>query len=662
MGGRRDDQWSLTRRGFMWGGAVLATYSLSGCQFLSTDPDNRSRRDDAQRTPDRKGKEAPSLARLVEAGELPPVEERLPKEPLVVEPVERIGTYGGTWRTAILGPADAAWIERTIGYDNLVRWDPDFTEVIPNLARAIETSPDGRVYTIQLREGVRWSDGEPFTADDLVFANEDVVKNEKLSPVPPENPATFEKLDDYTVRITFERPNGLFLQHQAQPGGAGLVTKPFHYLKQFHEKYNPDIQSLVESEGVADWVELFNRKGGSIEGTPYSARWMNPDLPTLCPWKVDAPLGEGTRLVASRNPYYWKVDPEGSQLPYLDRVEFTIIADPEVMLLRASNGEIDMHARHFTEPRNKPVLARNREKGGYRFFDTVPASMNSLMIALNLTHPDPVKRQIFQNKDFRIGLSHAINREELIQAVFQGQGEPWQAAPRRESDFYLEELAKQYTEFDLDLANRHLDQAGFAERDGEGRRLGPDGKPIEFTIEVASGISTQWIDGLELIRGYWREVGVVMRVKTEDRALFYTRKEANQPDGTVWGGDGGLNDALLDPRWYFPFSNESNYAIPWARWYNRQKPNMEPPPATRRQMELYDEVKANPDEEERHELFMEILRIAQQEFYAIGTVLPAAGYGIVKNNFHNVPKSMPNAYVYPNPGPTNPEQYFVSES
>ncbi|WP_115850475.1 ABC transporter substrate-binding protein [Thermasporomyces composti] len=217
MGGRRDDQWSLTRRGFMWGGAVLATYSLSGCRFLSTDPDNRSRRDDAQRTPDRKGKEAPSLARLVEAGELPPVEERLPKEPLVVEPVERIGTYGGTWRTAILGPADAAWIERTIGYDNLVRWDPDFTEVIPNLARAIETSPDGRVYTIQLREGVRWSDGEPFTADDLVFANEDVVKNEKLSPVPPENPATFEKLDDYTVRITFERPNGLFLSTRRSP-------------------------------------------------------------------------------------------------------------------------------------------------------------------------------------------------------------------------------------------------------------------------------------------------------------------------------------------------------------------------------------------------------------------------------------------------------------
>jgi ABC-type transport system substrate-binding protein len=636
---------------------LMAASFASGCDLLSTDPNSGGGGGGRSTT---KGREAPSLAKLVKAGDLPPVAKRLPKEPLVVQPTEKVGVYGGTWNTALLGPADAAWLDRTIGYDNLTRWDPEFSKVVPNVAKSVEPNADGSEYTITLREGMHWSDGEPFTADDLVFANEDVTRNDKLTPVPPDNPATFEKVDEVTVRVTFERPNGLFPEEQAQAGGSGLVSKPFHYLKTFHEKYNPDIDALVEQEGVADWVELFNRKGAGIEGTPYNARWMNPDLPTLCPWHIDNALGEGTRLTASRNPYYWKTDPDGSQLPYIDQVRFQVITDPEVMLLRAGNGDFDMHGRHINEPRNKPVLARNRQTGDYDFFDTVPASMNNLMIAFNLSHNDPVKREIFQNKDFRIGLSHAINRDELITAVFQGQGEPWQAAPRKESEFYLEKLATQYLAYDVDLANEHLDKAGYAERDGENRRLGPDGEPIQFDVETATGLSPTQVDALELIRGYWNEVGITMRIKAEDRALFYTRKEANKHDVAIWGGDGGLNDAILDPRWYFPFSQESNYAIAWANWYNGDSPAMKPPPATRKQMELYDELTASPDPATRRDLFMQILEIAADEFYAIGTILPAQGYGIVKNTFHNVPKSMPNAYVYPTPGPTNPEQYYTT--
>ena len=655
-----------TRRDVLLMGAagLMAAGFGTGCDLLSTDPgaNGGGNSGGSGGAGTAKGPEAPSLAAQVKAGKLPPVKQRLPKEPLVVKPTKEIGSYGGTWRTALLGPADAAWLDRTIGHDNLTRWDPTFKEVIPNVAKSVEASSDGREYTITLRAGMRWSDGEPFTADDLVFANQDVARNKKLTPVPPDNPATFEKVDDVTVRVTFERPNGLFPQEEAQPGGSDLVSRPFHYLKKFHEKYNPDIAALVKEEGTADWVELFNRKGALIEGTPYNARWMNPDLPTLCAWHIDKALGDGTRLVARRNPYYWKTDPEGSQLPYIDEVAFQVITNPEVMLLKAGNGEFDMHVRHINEPRNKPVLARNRETGRYKFFETVPASMNDLMIALNLSHPDPVKREIFQNKDFRIGLSYAINRKELITAAFQGQGTPWQAAPSKQSEYYVEELATQYTAFDVDKANEHLDKAGYAERDGQNRRLGPDGKPIQFDVEVATGLSPTQTDGLELVRGYWSKVGIEMRVKAEDRALFYTRKEANQHDANVWGGDGGLNDAILDPRWYFPFSQESNYAIAWANWYNGDTPAMKPPPATQKQMELYDKLEASPDEAERHELFMQILKITQEEFYAIGTSLPARGYGIVKETFHNVPESMPNAYVYPTPGPTNPEQYYTTES
>ena len=289
--------------------------------------------------------------------------------------------------------------------------------------------------------------------------------------------------------------------------------------------------------------------------------------------------------------------------------------------------------------------------------------MSDLLVQLNLAHKDPVMRTMFQNRDFRIGLSYAINRSELIDAVVQGQGEPWQAAPRRESEYFDEEFAKQYTEFDLDRANQHLDRAGYAERDGEGFRLRPDGRRIHFTVEIATPtVKDFWVDAMELIKGYWAKVGIDVDVKSEDRALFYERKDANAHDAVVWQGPGGLQDAILDPRCYFPFSNESGYATPWAAWFtSRGTAGEEPPEPAKRQMELYRQLEATIDEAERGRLFRGILDIAKEEFGLIGSVAPTEGYGIVANNFHNVPASMPDANIYSTPGPTNPEQYFISD-
>lgn len=641
------------------GGVGLVTASLAACDAFSTKPSGSERPNGDRGSEGTPGAmEAPQVAKQVKAGTLPKLADRLPDEPLVVKPTEKTGTYGGTWHTTILGPADTAWISRTMAYEDLTRWDPQWTTTILNVAKSIDVSRGGLVYTVGLRPGMKWSDGKPFGADDLVFGNNDVTLNSELTPVPPANPAHFEKLDDHTVKITFEKPDGFFLQHHAD---SGTISQPFHYLKQFHKKYNPDIGRLVKKEGTTDWVELFQRKGSTIEGTSYNALWMNPDLPTLCAWKPVARLGKGTRFVVKRNPYYWKTDPDGRQLPYIDEISYKIITDPQVMLLKATSGEFDMHDRHFNNPQNKPVLARNRKKAGYDFFDNLPASMNNLVVALNLSHPDPKMREVFGNKDFRIGLSHAIDRQQMIDAVFQRQGEPWQLGPRKDSGFYLEALAKQYTDYDLKKANGSLDQAGYSQRNGDGWRLRPDGKPIAFSIEMASGLNPFWTDGSQLIRDYWRKVGVDVQIRNEDRSLLYNRKENNQHDAIIWGGDGGLRDAILDPRWYFPYTTESNYATAWANWYNGDKPAMKPPPETRKQMKLYDQIKETPGEDDRKKLFMQILQIAQEQFYAIGTVLPAPGYGIVKNNFHNVPKSMPGAWIYPNPAPTNPEQYYISQ-
>jgi peptide/nickel transport system substrate-binding protein len=617
----------------------------------------------AQGTAPTEFKEAPILAEQVAAGTLPAVKDRLPANPLVVEPVEQIGKFGGTWRTALVGGDDTAWLIRTIGYENLVRWDVGWQEVIPNVAESWEASPDAKEYTFKLRAGLKWSDGEPLTADDIMFYVNDVQLNPELTASQGSNPFTAEKIDDLTVKVTLDHPDGLFMQNLATPNaesGEAWTRYPKHYLQQFHATYNTtNLDQLIGEAGVATWVDLFNLKGGGVN-TPADAVWSNADLPQLHPWQIVEEYGAGSRVTAKRNPFYFKVDPEGNQLPYIDEVVYDVLEDPEVLLLKVSNGEIDMHARHINNNINKPVLSDNQEKGQYHFFDTVPSSMNTAIVALNLTHKDPALREVFQNRDLRIGLSYAINRQEIIDAVFVGQGEPWQAAPRVETAFYNETLAKQYTEYDVAKANEYLDKA-LPNKDGDGLRQRADGQRLSFVMEVATGLQPEWIDAMNLVVGYWREVGIDVQLKPEDRSLLYTRKDANDHDCVIWGGDGGLRDAMLDPRWYFPSGSESNFAQAWAVWFNPdanpETEAEEPPAAVKQQMDLYKQLQVTADPAQQIELFKQILQIAQEQFYVIGISLPAPGYGIAKNNFKNVPTTMPNAWLYPTPAPTNPAQY-----
>ena len=380
---------------------------------------------------------------------------------------------------------------------------------------------------------------------------------------------------------------------------------------------------------MADWIELFRTMGGGIPGTPYDARWANIDLPRLHAWKLAEPYGEGTRVRFERNPYYFKVDSSGQQLPYIDEVVFDVLEDPQVLLLRASNGEIDMHARHITNDVNKPVLAENRENGGIEFFEVVPSSMNTTIFALNQTHKNETLRGIFQNLDFRVGLSHAINRQEIIDAVYVSQGEPWQLAPRQETVWYNETLAKQYTEFDVDLANEHLDKV-LPDKDGSGMRTLPGGEAFSFVIDVAAEVGAQWIDVTNLVVGYWNAVGINVSLNSMDRSLMYTRKDANEHDCSVWGGDGGLNDAMLEARWYFPFSDESLYGIGWVVALGRAGGNpqaeaVEPPASIVEQDEMYRQIEETPDAAAQDELFNQLLAIAQENFNAIGISLPADG-------------------------------------
>ena len=606
--------------------------------------------------------EAPMLAERVAAGQLPPVEERLPVRPAVVEPLERIGEYGGTWRRALRGGGDQHNFIRTIGYHNLVGWNPEWTEVVPHVVESFEISEDAKTFTFRLREGMRWSDGHPFTADDILFWYEDVFMNEELTPgrdplwSVADEPVVVEKVDDYTVVFRFVAPNSMFIEQIAYGFGAPPTLYPRHYLEQFHINYNPDgIDALIAAEpGAHDWVSLFNTK---VSPTWVVTYWQNPDLPTLHPWVLTNAYGDTTRVVAERNPYYWKVDPEGNQLPYIDRVAYDQLDDSEVILLRAMSGDIDYQLRHLDEPRNRAVLFDNMERGDYRIFEVNNSQANSTVIYLNLTHRDPVKREIFQNKDFRVGLSYAIDRQEIIDLVFVGQGEPWQAAPRPESPYYHERLATQYTEHNLELANEHLDRAGYSQRDAEGFRLGPDGQRITFVVLVTDGVGRP--DVMELVQFYWREVGIDAYVRPVDRSLMTTMLIGNEHDAYIWDSPGGLADAITDPRGFFPYNLTVIFIAPeWARWYMDPTSGEEPPEEIRRQMALYDSLNTLVNSEERREGMMEVLEIAADQFYSIGIRMPPPGFGIAKNNFRNIPDPLPMAGPLWHPSPISVQFFF----
>jgi peptide/nickel transport system substrate-binding protein len=599
-------------------------------------------------------KESPMLAQLVKDGKLPPVDQRLPHTPLVVKPLEKNGKYGGEWRTGTI-ERNGNDLLRNIGYEQLLRYTPTYDAVIPNVAEQVKASEDGREYTFTLRAGTKWSDGTPFTTDDVLFWFEDVVMNREITPTPPRPAYTITKVDELTFKWTFNEPNGLFLKDIARINAERAAGHQKAHLSQFHRKYNTtNLDDLAKQNSQNTWADLFNFKREAHN---------NAELPTMWPWKLQQTFGTGQSAVrAERNPYYFKVDPDGNQLPYIDRYTLTLATDPEVLVLKALNGELDWQEQWINAPKNKSVFFDNQQKGRFHLFELTPTTVNAMNIVLNMNCTDPVIREIARNKDFRIGLSHAYDRKEVIDVVFVGQGEPAQTAPRKESKYYHQRLATQYLEYDVNKANQFLDRA-YPRKDAQGFRLGPDGKRISLIFEIDSGRTT-YIDSLELIKKQWAKVGVEMTVKTMDRALWEQRVRGTDfeyhASCHIFGGGSG-DAVILDPRYWFPQNTGNSFwAKAWAYWYvNRSSPIAEEPPEeVKKQMALYDEIRATSDDRKQQDLLKQILDIQADLFPTIGTAYDANFYGISVDRLKNTPKSLPSSYDYPTPAPANPATWF----
>lgn len=593
--------------------------------------------------------EAPMLAELVEAGELPPVEERLPVNPLVIDPVEAVGNYGGTFEFPFEG-TNPGWggLWFVVGWEHLVSWETDFSGVRPNIAESFSANEDATTFTFTLREGMRWSDGMPFTVDDIVFAIDDIWLNEELNPTPPtlispngEAPVV-ERIDDLTFSITFTESYGLFPEALAQWPGWQLTFYPKHWLQDYHIDYNPDgIDELIAADDNAeDWVTLFNNRATGVT-TDVQDFFMQPDRPVLHPWVVEEPLGTGTSITLARNPYYWKVDTDGNQLPYFDDIVGDSFQDYETRLLSILDGEYDIF--HNASNDDRALLFQTVEDSGMSVELVNVDSGNVASIHFNRTLTnDDFKAEVFANRDFRVAMSHAINRQEVIDILYFGQGEPAQVAPVADSPLYNEQLATQYLEYDVERANELLDTI-MPERNDDGFRLRPDGDAFQIVISAADQFGQPYVALGELLTDYWEAVGVDVVLDERAPEAIDQLLTENTIEVRIFTGEGGAGQTpVLDPRYYVPNQPHSTFVNAYALWYNDRDAAgaVEPPQWVEEQVTLYESARSAPTVEERLEIMSEVLQFAADEFYVIGIARPAPGIFPIGADIGNFPDGL----------------------
>ena len=612
--------------------------------------------------------EAPMLADLVKQGKLPPLAERLPAadDLLVVKPVETIGQYGGTWRLAWKGPADFHAYGRE-NYDPALRWPRNPKDPIqPGLAKRWQFSDGGTTLTLYFRRGLRWSDGKPWTVDDIIFWWEDIETNKELASAPHaewivnDKPMTLEKVDDATIRLKFDGPNGLVLQMLAFHGNQWPLNferfgffAPAHYLKQFHPKFasKDDIAKKLADLKFDTWVLMFKNRNDACR---------NPDLPVVTAWKTVSPINTPTWIL-ERNPYSVWVDTDGNQLPYIDRIRMTLGENLEVINLRAIAGEYDSQARHI-DISKLPVLLENQQKGNYRVhLDPSDQGADVGLFCNQSYDKDAEIAKWLSTREFRIALSHGIDRTQINETFVLGLGQVASAAPGDRTPYFPgPEYKTLHVGHDVKKANDMLDALGLTKKDSEGYRLRADGGGrLRLALTTYLGF-LPFTQIAEMIAEQWKKIGIRGEVQELERGLATTRLRANEHQiyfETQWGADNIYGHMPL----LFPSQPDSPLGPLYGTWYSSAgRQGKEPPARMRELMATYRRSFGVPDQE-RTRLAKEVWKIALDELWLIPVVSnsPASqGVRVIKNNVGNVPARLWNSAVSDNPHIAHTETWY----
>ena len=605
--------------------------------------------------------EAPMLAEMVAAGELPPVEVRLPTHPRIIPVFNEIGTYGGTLHGAYRGDSDR-WGPTKLIEERILEFeqrDAETIRLVPGYIDAWSIEDGGVSFSFTLKEGLRWSDGEPVTTRDVQFWYEDIFLNSDLTPAISGlyqvngEPLRIEIVDEYTFIVRFAAPYPLFPEILAKEstGAPGLdrpgFIQPFHYLSQFHPNYATQeaLDAITAEYGVASWVELWNERG------QIQSWWLNPDLPVITPWRIVVPPPADV-IVMERNPYYYGVDEAGNQLPYIDRVEHRSFESNEEFDFLVLQGAIDAQGRHVSS--DYVLYTDNAELGNYQVFIWHHASTDTLFPNLNVQ--DEVLASLYADSRFIQALNIAIDRNTINQLAASGLAEPRQASPVTGSPFYDAAYETLWTEYDPHAANALLDELGLSERDAEGFRLRPDGQRLSILIdtEIAN-------DELVLVALYWGDVGIEVQTRVSDRDVFNTIRDNNEHQMFLYDLDRS-SIVSADPRRYLGWEGCVNE---YYKWLNSDGTIGIEPPADhwiRQAWTVWDNAKTASSLEEAHAFVQDLITVNRENNCFIGLIGETPSLFIVSNEIGNFPNGLTDDDTLRTPGNAHPMQWYLRQA
>lgn len=578
--------------------------------------------------------EAPILHDMVVAGTLPALNDRLPEHPYVQDVYEDIGFYGGSMRRAWKGGSDK-WSPGKLAEEFLVKFDKDGKTIVPNVAESFDVLRDGAEYVFHLRKGLKWSDGDPFDAEDVTFYFNHVVLKKLWKGINEcfyvgGELCTVTKDDDYTVRVKFPSPSPMFLQNLIFQ--VREFYTPSHYAKTILPEFIGEAKALevANAAGYADIRSYLKQKLYYF--------WVEKDIPMLRAW---IPVNDKSdqRFIMERNPYFYKVDTEGNQLPYIDEVVHSFVEDNSIIGMKAIAGELDMQFRHLDGERadNYTLFIENQELGGYKVLKMVDPRGSIEAFCFNQYHKDPVLRKIFRDVRFRQAVSVSLNREEILDIAYSGMGEARQASLAPGMAYYSAEWEKAYTQYDPELANTLLDEMGLKWDADHQYRLRPDGEVLEILLQN----DRTYADPIILAAKNMNEVGIKAIVKNMERTFLETVRDNNDLDVGVWGYE-GVN-FLIDHSSMIPLTRQHLFAGMGGRYIETNGESGEPLFGDLvKVVSNYEEIQKTIDVAKRDRLAEEIVDLSAKNLWAIGMVGLTPTVGVVNKDMRNVEPGLLN--------------------
>jgi len=591
-------------------------------------------------------------APMLDGMDLPPVAERLPVEPMVEDAAYlTIGTYGGELRRA----ADSGnWYNGKPIEEGLFRFKTDGS-VEANVAKGFDVNEDATVYTIYLREGMKWSDGAPFTAEDCVWFYNAICLNKVDSKGVRNchkdangNPAVVEKVDDYTFTVTFGTPKYDFVE-------ALTVDLKWHYApKHIFEKM---VQAVIDGDTATALAEAKAICGVEFSDVGKAGKellyyfWNYKGVPTLNPYVLSTEEGKndvkGQYYEYVRNPYYWKVDAAGQQLPYIDKIVGLTVSNVDQKLMLLLDGTVDFETVGME---SIPTILESQTK--INIYEWAGSDWGATQLHFNLNVEDANLKALFNNADFRQAMSICVDRTELAGLLTDGWLGGGQAAPSKGQLGYSEEWATKWTEYDTTKAKELLEGCGLV--------MGADGfydfaDGTDCVINIVSVADSGAADVYKVLEPYFRAVGVKCTFKDSDRSNIDNDLMANAVQ-VMLNPVTNIGDISIVLK---PNSMVPGYATNVA-WYG----TMDETTATGdllKLIELKKQLDVTASTEKRTEIALEMLKLHEANQWTLAYVEAAPAYHAVNARIQNFLADGVWSDIYRDMGIAHCQCWYIAE-